>query len=87
MWIMTMPIPDNAMKNHILKRISDKLKESDNFTVIGKDKISNEEGKRPIADFVLDLGLEEMKANYKICPWWFATNVTSTSASKYTMLN
>jgi hypothetical protein len=57
MWIMTMPIPDNAMKNHILKRISGKLKESDDLTMIGHDTISNEEGKRPIADFVLDLGL------------------------------
>ena len=84
---MTLPIPDNAMTNHILKRISAKLKESDDLSITGRDTRSNEEGKRPIADFVLDLGLEETKASYSICPWWYAINVTSTSASKYTMLN
>ena len=72
-----MPIPDQAMKSRILAAIEEKIQLSDRMN---KGSVSSI---YMFSDFVKNLGLEEISANYSACPWWYATNVTSTSAKKY----
>ena len=74
MWILTMPVPNESMKREILDKIEEKLRLSDEKANQGQHR----EHLR-LSSFN-DIGLEEVQGNIEVCPWWFAINVTSTSA-------